>query len=153
MMRGMQAGMALGDAYKSKTNAEMQSSAIEMQMQEIDARADVTVENIQRRGERVVAEQKAAYQKSGFALEGSAMEVVADTLENASEAAMLARRQADYDMMGLAMQQAAFDEQASDINFILNSAAGLGSAYAGYQTDQYNYNRGSMRNRSAGGIS
>lgn len=150
MMRGVQGGMAIGDAYKAKVNAQMQSSAIEMQMQEIDARSNIAVHEINKQGERVKAAQEGAYIKAGVEMEGSAMEVVSDTLADAAEAAMISKRQADYDMIGLAMQQAAADSQASDLNFLLNSAAGAGSAYAAYQGDKYSSNKGSTRNNSLG---
>ena len=152
MMRGAQAGMAVGDAYKAKLNAEMQSAAIGMQMEEISDRAEISSRNIIKQGERVQAEQQGAYIKAGVALEGSAMEVVSDTVAEAAESAMLTRRQADYDMMGLAMQQASLDEKSSDLNLLLNSTAGVGSAYAGYQTDKYNHYKGTTSNSSTKGI-
>ena len=149
-MRGAQAGMAIGDAYKAKINAQLQSAAIEMQMHEIETRSNIAVEEITKQGEKVVASQTAAYKKAGVTMEGSAMEVVSDTLADAAEAAMIAKRQADYDQIGLAMNRAAMDEAGSDMNFFLNSAAGVGSAYAGFQGDTYRSNRGSTRNNSRG---
>ena len=148
MLRSAQAGMAIGDAYKNKVNAQMQSAAIQSQMEEIDLRADMAVKDIENQGKKVVAAQEGAFIKAGVKLEGSAMEVVSDTLADAAEAAMIARRQADYDQIGLARQKASLDSQSSDINFILNSAAGAGGAYASYLGDKRASYAGSKSNNT-----
>jgi len=143
MMRGAQAGLAVGDAYKAQVNAKTQAANIDMQMGEMDLRSDIAIKDIFKQSERVQASQVGAFSKAGVKLEGSAMDVISDTISDAAEAAMITKRQSDYDLIGLAAQKASFEEQASNINLLLNSATGAMSAYTGYMSDKRNYNKGS----------
>jgi len=140
--RGMQAGKEIGAAYKQKVFGELQADALKNQMAEIDSRASIQIGQIFAQGEQVVAEQTGAYIKSGVELSGSAMDVLSDTMADAAEAAYIRRREADYQITGLSMQEASLREASSDLNFFLNSASAAGGAYASYQGDKYNYNRG-----------
>jgi hypothetical protein len=145
--RGMQAGQGIGDAYKQKVFAKLQADAVKNQISEIDKRASIEIGQIFAQGERVAAEQTAAYIKGGVEIEGSAMDTISDTMSDAAEAAYIRRREADYEIVGLEMQKASLKEASSDMNFFLNSLSAVGGAYAGYQMDKYQYNRSSLRNK------
>lgn len=141
--RGMEAGQGIADAYKTKVFAELQYNAVQSQIEEIDKRASIEIGQTFSQGERIVAEQTAAFVKGGVELEGSAMDVISDTMSDAAEAAYIRRREADYEIVGLEMQKASLKEASSDLNFYLNSLSAVGGAYAGYQTDLMRYNKGS----------
>jgi hypothetical protein len=145
--RGMQAGNSMANAYKQQLFAKLQAESIQLQMSEIDRRANIEIGQVFERGERVKSEQTAAFIQGGVEIEGSAMDVLADTMANAAEAAFIRRSEADYNLKGLSMQQAGLEEQASDANFIFNVAAGGADAYAGYMQDEFQTGRRSMRNR------
>lgn len=150
--RGLQTGAAMGEAFAHQTFAKLKSDAIDMRMREISARADSEIKNIYAQGEKVVAEQTAAFTKGGVEISGSAMTAISDTLANAAEAAYVRRREADYELIGLAMERAQMDYMASNEALLMNlTSAGLQGAM-GYQTDKFKYGRSSLRDRGASGI-
>ena len=144
--RGMEAGQGISEAYKQKLFAKLQADAIKNQINEIDKRASIEIGQIFEQGGRVAAEQKAAYIKGGVELEGSAMDVISDTLSDAAEAAYIRRREADYEIVGLEMQRGSLKEAASDMNFYLSSLSSIMGAGAGFAGDMHSYNKGSSGN-------
>lgn len=149
--RSMQAGQGIGQAYKTKLFSALQAEAVKNQAREIDKRASVEIGQIFSAGERVASEQTAAFIKGGVKIEGTAMDVLSDTMSDAAEAAYIRRREADYEIIGLEMQRASLKEASSDMNFFLNSLSAAGGAYMGYQTDLASYERASLRNRGTSG--
>jgi len=149
--RGIQAGQGLGDAYKTKLFSSLQAEAVKNQIHEVDKRASIEIGQIFAQGERVASEQTAAFIKGGVELEGTAMDVLSDTMSDAAEAAYIRRREADYEIVGLEMQRASLKEASSDMNFFLNSLSAVGGAYAGYMGDKAMYERGTLRNRGTSG--
>jgi hypothetical protein len=147
LSRGLQAGQGLGEAYKQQVFAKLQSQAVENQMIEIDKRARTEIGQIYSKADRVVAEQQAAFIKGGVKLEGSAMDVISDTMADAAEAAYVRRREADYELEGLSMQKGSLDFKASDQNLFFNQVSSLMSAGAGFATDYFSWNRGALRDR------
>ena len=126
-------GAGVAAAYQSKLFAELNARAVGAQMEEINERTELAIRDIQEKGKRVVSEQEMAFVKGGVKLEGSAMDVISETLANVAEASYIRRREADYQLIGLAGQRAGLKEAGSDLNFLLNVAAVGGEAYAGYQ--------------------
>lgn len=149
--RGMEAGQGISQAYQQKLFAKLQADAVKNQIREIDKRASIEIGQIFAQGERVTAEQTAAFIKGGVDIEGSALDVLSDTMSDAAEAAYIRRREADYEMVGLEMQRASLQEASSDLNFFLNSLSAVGAAGAGFAGDYYNYRSGSTRKRGTGG--
>lgn len=145
--RGMQAGKGIADAYKQKVFSALQANALKNQINEIDKRASIEIGQILQSGREVVAEQTGAFIKGGVKIEGSAMDVLSDTMTDAAEAAYIRRREADYQIVGLEMQRASLKEASSDFNFLLNSLSAGAEAYVGYMGDEYMYNRGSLRDK------
>lgn len=141
--RGMEAGQGISEAYKQKVFASLQADAVKNQIKEIDKRASIEIGQVFEQGERVVAEQTAAFIKGGVDLSGSAMDVISDTMSDAAEAAYVRRREADYEMIGLKMQEASLREAGSDLNFFLNSLSAVGGAAANFAGDYAMYNKGS----------
>jgi len=137
VQRGMQAGQGIGEAYKQQIFAELNSKALGTQMTEITDRADMRVKQTMKAGERVAAEQEAAFIKGGVDISGSAMETLANTMSEAAEAAYIQKREAGYDLIGIAGNKARLDALATDMNFFLNAGASVGTAFAGYKMDEF----------------
>lgn len=150
--RGMQTGAAMGEAFARQAYAELKSEVIDTRMSEISSRADAEIRNIYAQGEKVVSEQVSAFTKGGVEISGSAMTVISETLANAAEAAYIRRREADYELMGLGMEQAQMDQMASNEALLMNLASAGMQGASGYQMDKFAYNRSSIRNRGATGL-
>lgn len=151
--RLMQVGSGIAKAYQQKIFAQLQADAIGNAISEIENRASIDSRNRFERGDVVAAEQMSAYTSGGVELEGSAMDVISDTLSDAAESAFIRQKEATYEMVRLSGDKALLEEQASRTNFILNSlAAGLGGA-GGFAGDYASYRRGGTGDvKSADGL-
>ena len=150
--RGIETGLAMKGAFDSQQLALQQSANLEMQMEEIQTRTNMQIQNIYQKSEKVVAAQEAAFTKAGVQISGSAMSVISDTLNDAAKSAYIRQRETDYDLMGISMDKAHYDRMGSTETLLLNlGAAGL-KGYAGHKKDQFNYARKSIRNIGAAGL-
>lgn len=146
--RGLQTGQGIGQAAQQREFGRLQADLLASQMQEIDKRASIEIGQIFAKGERVVAEQEVAFVKGGVEMEGSAMTVISETMADAAEAAYIRRKEADYEMVGLAMQEASMREAASDQNFYMNSIAAVLGGAAGFGQDYYMYQAMSSKGKT-----
>src|SRR5688500_6321141 len=121
--RGLETGLAMNDAFQQQAQAELNSQALEIQMQEIETRTKMQIQNIYQQSEKVQSHQVAAFISGGVELSGSAMTVISDTIHAAAEAAYVRQRVSDYDRMGIAMEQHKFEQMASNETLYLNLAA------------------------------
>ena len=147
----MQAGKGVGDAYKLKLFSQLKADAVANQMSQISIATDQQVRQISAQGKKVVSAQEQAFLKGGVELEGSAMDVIAETVADVAEASYIRQMESGFQLENLAMEKSRLDSEGSDINFLLNSAASVTNAYASYQGDLNNYNRATTR--GARGIS
>lgn len=135
----MQAGKGVADAYKQRLFSRLQEDAITNQMSEITTQTNNTVTQIQAQGKKVISAQEQAYLKGGVELEGSAMDVISETMSDVAEASYARQREAGFQLEGAAMDRAKAKQAGSDLNFLLNSAAAVGNAYASYQGGKSKY--------------
>ncbi len=121
-------GAEISDSYSKWANSSIQASAIEARQNQITARADVSVANIFAKGEAVKSAQAGAFIKSGVKLEGSALNVMHETANKATEAAKIRQLEADFENTQLEVQRRMMQVQAemAPLEFMV----GAGSAYA-----------------------
>jgi hypothetical protein len=152
MQRGMEAGQNIGEAYRQHAFAAAKQDELTRKMDEIESRTKMNIQDIAAKRERVQSEQVAAFVSAGVELTGSPMSVVSDTLNEAAQAAFIMQREADYDMISAAKEQAQIKEAGSRMNLMLNIAAATVGGYANYKADTYKYNMAQPRssNRAAG---
>ncbi len=98
-------GADFADSYANWATSNLQAEAIESRQNEISARADMSVASILAKGEAVQGVQQAAFSRAGVKLEGSAINVLQQTSMEATEAATLRQRQADFQNAQMAVQK------------------------------------------------
>lgn len=145
VQRGMQAGAGIGDAFKQQAYAALKSDMMQRQMDEIETRTKMQIENIYKQAEKVQSHQVAAFISGGVTLSGSAMSVVSDTMADAAQAAYIRQRESDYDVSSLMIEKSQYDAAASSETLMLNIAASSIGAYASFKGDEYRYGRKSLR--------
>lgn len=91
-------GAELSEGYSKWANLNLKTSAIKARQEEVQNRAEISVANIAKQGEKVSAAQAGAFVKSGVKLEGSALDVMTETVLQATEAAQVRQREADYEI-------------------------------------------------------
>ena len=125
-------GASAIDAYSTITEERMRSDALGRQKAEVESRADTTAYALGKKRDNVLSEQEAAFANSGVAMEGSAMNVLNDTLHKAMEEQMLARSDADYKVMQLEVERVLSMKRAEyaavDALFNIGTDIGLGFA-------------------------
>lgn len=120
---GFETAVAFNQAFQSQAQAQLQSGALQRQMEEIDLRTKMQIRNIYKQSEKVQSAQTAAFTAGGVELSGSAMSVVSDTINDAAEAAYIRQRESDYDLMVIGMQKHGYDKMASNETLMLNLAS------------------------------
>lgn len=124
-------GAEIAEGYNKWANASLKSESIEARQQEISSRADATISLLAQESKAVQAVQETAFAKAGVKLEGSAIDVVAETAVKAMEAAKARRREADFQVASMEVEKALQDVTAkyAPINTLLNiGAIGAGTA-------------------------
>lgn len=147
LQAGGQAFFSVADAYKQQAMAELQAAALSRQMEEMEYRNKIDLRHISEQGQKVIAEQTAAYITSGVKLEGSAMTTISDTLANAAEASYIKQRELDYNLTNISMDKAQAEYAASNQQLILNMAAGLAGAATTYAASRAKLQQGTTRTR------
>ena len=99
-------GADIAEGYNEWANASLQANALERRQQEVSRRADVSIANLLQQGEQVAASQATAFVKSGVKLEGSALNVMSETMEQANSAARVRRMEADFEISQMKVQEA-----------------------------------------------
>jgi hypothetical protein len=94
-------GADLAEGYSKWANANLQKESIARRQEETSDRADISITNIAKTGEKTKAAQAGAFLKSGVKLEGSALDVMSETVQQATEAAMVRQREADLEVANM----------------------------------------------------
>lgn len=149
--RGLEVASGINSAFQEQAYASIQEGLISRQMDEINTRTNMQIAQINQQAEKVSATQQAAFISGGVQVTGSAMDVISDTLNDAAQSAYIRRREADYDLMGLAMNKQQYHSMASNETLLLKSAAATLGGAAGFAKDMAMYSKGSGKTR-AGGI-
>lgn len=110
-------GADIAEGYSKWAQNSMQAQALEKRQNEIDSRANISIANLLKQGEQVEAAQATSFVKSGVKLEGSALNVMSETLEQASEAARIKRREADFEITQLKVEEAVARTKANHAFF------------------------------------
>ena len=99
-------GADIAEGYSKWAQNTLKANSIQKRQNEIDSRADISIANLLKQGDKVESQQATAFIKSGVKLEGSALNVMSETIEQANEAARLKRRQADFEISQMEVQKA-----------------------------------------------
>ena len=83
-------------AKENKANIDAQIAAMSTQLAENRFRSQQAVKTLRRQAKRSTARQTEAYVASGVKLEGSAVDVLADTMHDLLEAELLQEREFSY---------------------------------------------------------
>jgi hypothetical protein len=145
------AGTAIGwyEAFQSQAQAQLQSGALQYQMDEIESRTKQQIQNIYKYSDKVTSNQEAAFQSAGVEMSGSAMSVVSDTLNNAAEAAYIRQRESDYDLLSVGMEKYKYDQMASNETLLLNLATTTIGGAKGFASDYADSQKAHTKNRGA----
>lgn len=127
--RGAETAIKWNEAFQAQAQAQLQSGALQMQMEEIQLRTDMQIRNIYKTSEKVQSAQTAAFTAGGVEISGSAMSVISDTINNAAEAAYIRQREANYDLLSTGMEKYKYDQMGSNETLMLKLAtATIGGA-------------------------
>jgi hypothetical protein len=150
--RGLEAASGINSAFQEQAYAQLQEGLIQKQMDEINTRTNMQIAQINKEAEKFTAKQEVGFISGGVELTGTPMNVISDSLNDAAQAAYIRRREADYDLMGLAMDKSQYHRMASNETLILKAATATIGATAGYAADKAMYGKGAGKTRSANGI-
>ena len=124
-------GAEIAEGYNTWANATLAAQELEKKQAEIDARTKVSVSLLAQESKKVQAVQETAFAKAGVKLEGSAIDVIAETAMHAMEAAKIRQREADFERGNLEVEKALQKMRAkyAPLNTILDiGTIGLGTA-------------------------
>ena len=99
-------GAELIEGMAEYNNAQLQRESIGRRQDEIRSRSDISIANILQQGQKIEGIQETAFAKAGVKMEGSALNVLAETAGKAVEAARVRQRETDFELS----QQAALKE-------------------------------------------
>ena len=120
------------DSFDSWANASMAADAIEGQQKELKIRAGASLSSISSQADKVQAAQASAFIKGGVKLEGSALNVLNETANQALKASQVEQREADMRNTQLEVEKRMRQVQAdaAPMNFLLGAASTLAGAHA-----------------------
>jgi hypothetical protein len=115
-------GGELVDIQNNASKANLQSSVLQRQQREVKERGGVSIANIAQQEKLVTGAQKAHFAKAGVKLEGSALDVIQETVHSATEATILKQRELDYEITNRDIERrlAAQRSKAATVNSLLN---------------------------------
>jgi len=121
-------GANISDSYAQWANANLTASSIQSRQAEISSRAAISTANIMQQGAKVQGAQQTAFVKAGVKLEGSAINVLTETANQAMEASKIKQLEADFEAGQLEVQRRMAETQAelAPLEFLVNA----GSSYA-----------------------
>jgi hypothetical protein len=121
------------DGISAHQKLGLQSSILGGVQDEIASRASESILNIGEQERQVVGMQKAHFAKSGVKLEGSAIDVIQETINKATESMLVKQREADFKSTQLDVQKKLSQFQQSTIatNSLLSIANIGAKAYTG----------------------
>lgn len=99
-------GADIVEGYQDYANAKIQEDNLEQTQQEIQSRSDATIASIFAQQDKVQAAQTTSFIKAGVKLEGSALNVLQETAQDALDAAKIQQREADFDIKRMEVAKA-----------------------------------------------
>ena len=136
------AGSMIYSAQQQRKTADYRAQLAEEAGEEVKAGTEVDKARAEREGKRLLARQRAMYAKSGVKMEGSPLEVLADTQAELDLDQMIIEhggqsRASAYERKGMFLRQAGRSaQQASYIRAGASLLESGGKAYSGYQGRQ-----------------
>ena len=114
----------LTGALEQVAEQNINDEAQRIRQEEILRRSEKSVANIIQQGQKLSALQKTAFIKSGVKIEGSALNVMAETAQRALEAAKVKQRETDFEVGQIEIARAVAEAKADTAVFgaLLNSA-------------------------------
>lgn len=91
-------GGELIEGMAEYNNAKLQMESIARRQDEIAGRAKISIANILQQGQKIEGAQTTAFAKAGVKMEGSALNVLAETATKAVEAARVKQRETDFEL-------------------------------------------------------
>ena len=122
----------ISQGLAQRSNLFLQSASLARRQEEVADRADMAIANILEMGGKVRGRQETAFAKAGVKMEGSALNVLAETADKAVEAARVKQRERDFEISQMERMQAVNKVNAkfAMFNTILGAAGSAGSAFA-----------------------
>jgi hypothetical protein len=122
----------LSQGLAQRSNLFLQNASIARRQEEVGSRADIAIANILQMGEKVQARQETTFAKAGVKMEGSALNVLAETAGKAVEAARVKQRERDFEISQMERMRAVNEVSSkfAMFNTILGAASSAGSAFA-----------------------
>lgn len=141
--RGVETAVKFNEVFRQQAQAQLQSGQLARQMEEIESRTKMQLQNIYQASEKVQSAQISAFVSGGVELSGSAMSVISDTINDAAEAAYIRQRESDYDRMSIGIEKFAYDDMASNETMMLGLAAATLGGAASFGGDMARQGKGS----------
>ena len=120
-------GAEISEGYGKWASLNLKTSAIAARQEEISNRAEISVANLVKSGEKVAAAQAGAFVKSGVKLEGAALDVMTETALQATEAAQVRQQEADYEIAQQEVSKRVMKAQQDYAAF--ETILGIGTSY------------------------
>jgi hypothetical protein len=124
-------GAELTEGASEISEANLRSHNVAVRQAEISNRSDASLANIAQAGKKVVGAQEAAFVKAGVKLEGSALDVIQETISQQFEAMEVQQRQADFEISQLEVERRVRQAQASQAQISTLLSLGTTAAFHG----------------------
>jgi hypothetical protein len=98
-------GADLVDGASAVSNSNIKANNIAKRQTEVANRADVSLLNISKQGKQLTGIQKGHFIKSGVKLEGSALDVIQETIHKANDAMIIKQQEADFESSQLEIEK------------------------------------------------
>ena len=108
-------GADIMDGVSAHSQLGIKSTMLGQVQDEVADRAAISIANISSQERKVVGMQKGHFVKSGVKLEGSAMDVIQETINNATKSMTIAQEEADFKQTQLNIQKKVAQFQQSTI--------------------------------------
>lgn len=118
----------LAESYAKNATTEMQLSQAKAQREEFDQRGNKLLSLMDSQKTQVIDAQKSAYLKGGVKLEGSALNVLTDTIIQSDEAQLQKKRELDYQKSQMKIQENMAQSKLDNSN--METLINLGATYA-----------------------
>lgn len=118
----------ISEGYTKHANYEIQLNSLRAQSEEVEYRGNKLLAMIGQQAGQVQGEQKAAFIKAGVKLEGSALNVLTDTVLKANEMEAQKKRELDYQKAQSNIQQTMIQSKMDNVAF--ETVLGMAGSYA-----------------------
>ena len=118
----------LSEGYAKHATMSLHLNAMNSRIAETNSRADAMLASISRGAEKVAGEQKAHFLKAGVKLEGSAMNVIADTMVQAGEMERQKQHEISYAKTQMNIQKAMLETKMAGAP--IETLLSMGGSYA-----------------------